>query len=184
MSVIARREVELDSFWSRARCQLPDLPEQRPEAWAFGATKEDADELLALVLDGTKTGTASALWDIEADGESVPEMGELSIILDGQGRPRALIETTAIDVVPFSEVTAEHAHAEGEGDFFGFGKSLTVKGEFPHRRQTLLSRFSNTLLNSCTFSLTPLLLSCAPFQKVSSLSPTSSSRTTGKSSSR
>ena len=116
MSVIARREVELDSFWSRARCQLPDLPEQRPEAWAFGATKEDADELLALVLDGTKTGTASALWDIEADGESVPEMGELSIILDGQGRPRALIETTAIDIVPFSEVTAEHAHAEGEGD--------------------------------------------------------------------
>ncbi|WP_083532698.1 ASCH domain-containing protein [Brevibacterium epidermidis] len=116
MSVIARREVELDSFWSRARCQLPDLPEQRPEAWAFGATKEDADELLALVLDGTKTGTASALWDIEADGESVPEMGEVSIILDGQGRPRALIETTAIDIVPFSEVTAEHAHAEGEGD--------------------------------------------------------------------
>ena len=116
MSVIARREVELDSFWSRARCQLPDLPEQRPEAWAFGATKEDADELLALVLDGTKTGTVSALWDIEADGESVPEMGELSIILNGQGRPRALIETTAIDIVPFSEVTAEHAHAEGEGD--------------------------------------------------------------------
>lgn len=106
----------LDSFWSRARRQLPDLPARRPEAWAFGATPEHGDDLLVLVLNGTKTGTASALWDIESAGESIPEEGELSIILDGRGQPRALIETTAIEIVPFSEVTAEHAHAEGEGD--------------------------------------------------------------------
>ena len=107
---------DLGAFWSMARNCIPDLPEAMPEAWAFGATPEHADDLLALVLAGTKTGTASALWDIEADDESVPEVGELSIILDGRGRPRALIETTAIDIVPFSGVTAEHAHSEGEGD--------------------------------------------------------------------
>ncbi|WGP05133.1 ASCH domain-containing protein [Bacillus subtilis] len=116
MSHSAKLDVTLDSFWGRARRQNPDLPEAMPEAWAFGATPEHADDLLALVLAGTKTGTASALWDIEADDESVPEVGELSIILDGRGRPRALIETTAIDIVPFSGVTAEHAHSEGEGD--------------------------------------------------------------------
>ena len=116
MSHSAKLDVTLDSFWGRARRQNPDLPEAMPEAWAFGATPEHADDLLALVLAGTKTGTASALGDIEADDESVPEVGELSIILDGRGRPRALIETTAIDIVPFSGVTAEHAHSEGEGD--------------------------------------------------------------------
>lgn len=116
MSGVKPGSGDLGAFWSTARSCIPDLPEAMPEAWAFGATPKHADDLLALVLAGTKTGTASALWDIEADDESVPEVGELSIILDGRDRPRAVIETTEIDIVPFSEVTAEHAHSEGEGD--------------------------------------------------------------------
>lgn len=106
----------LERFWSAARAAVPSLPLQAPESWAFGATSEHADELLALVLDGTKTGTASALWDIEAEGETVPEVGEFSVILDGRGQPRAVIVTTAVDIVAFDEVSAEHAHGEGEGD--------------------------------------------------------------------
>ena len=46
-----------------------------PAAWSFGATPEQADELLDLVLDGTKTATASALWDYDADDEPLPEAG-------------------------------------------------------------------------------------------------------------
>lgn len=106
----------LERFWSHAREAAPQLPVQTPEAWAFGATPEHADELLTLVLDGTKTGTASALWDMEAEGESVPEVGEVSIILDARDVPRAVIITTAVEIVPFSEVSAEHAHSEGEGE--------------------------------------------------------------------
>lgn len=87
-----------------------------PPAWAFGATPEQADSLLALVLDGVKTGTAGALWDYEAEGEPIAEVGSLWIILDGSARPRALIETTAVAVVPFDQVDAEHARSEGEDD--------------------------------------------------------------------
>ena len=87
-----------------------------PPAWSFGATPEQADELLALVLDGTKTATASALWEFEAEGESLPEVGTLGIILDGRGHPRALIETSAVATVPFDQVDEEHAFLEGEGD--------------------------------------------------------------------
>lgn len=103
-------------FWARCRAALPHLPEAVPGAWAFGATPAHADELLALVLAGTKTGTASSLWDYEATGDPQPYLGELSIILDGSGTPRALLETTALDVVPFDEVDDEHAFAEGEDD--------------------------------------------------------------------
>lgn len=106
----------LEYFWSNARAAVPTLPESVPEAWAFGATLEHADELLLLVLDGTKTGTASSLQDLEAEGEALPEVGQPSVILDGRGLPRAVIVTTAIDVVPFAEVSADHAYSEGEGD--------------------------------------------------------------------
>lgn len=107
---------DLVAFWNGCRGRHPRLPEQRPEAWAFGATAAHADGLLELVLSGVKTGTASSLWDYEASGDAVPVEGEFSIILDGAGAPRAVIETTRVRIVPFDEVDAEHAHAEGEGD--------------------------------------------------------------------
>ncbi|HHU10293.1 MAG TPA: ASCH domain-containing protein [Intrasporangiaceae bacterium] len=120
-------EADLDAFWAEAstRARLDFigtyggptvLGSLRPPAWAFGATAEQADELLALVLAGRKTATAGALWDYEAEGEPVPQEGALSIVLDGAGHPRALIVTTDVDVVPFAQVGAEHAAAEGEGD--------------------------------------------------------------------
>ncbi|QMU96739.1 ASCH domain-containing protein [Microbacterium esteraromaticum] len=109
-------DAAIDQYWRECRAALAHLPETLPEAWAFGATPEHADELLALVLAGTKTATASSLWDYEHTGEALPAVGALSIILDGRGAPRALLETTAIDVVPFDRVSPEHAFAEGEGD--------------------------------------------------------------------
>ena len=87
-----------------------------PPAWSFGAGAEQADELLGLVLAGTKTATAGALWDYQAEEEALPQIGTLSIILDSLGRARALIETTEVQVVPFDEVTEEQARLEGEGD--------------------------------------------------------------------
>jgi len=87
-----------------------------PPAWSFGGTPGQAEELLDLVLAGVKTATASALWDYEIEGEPLPEVGQLDIVLDGSGRPRALLRTTDVTVCPFEEVSADHARREGEGD--------------------------------------------------------------------
>ena len=106
----------LPEYWAEVRTLHPELPEGIPLAWAFGATPAHADGLLELVLTGVKTGTASSLWDYEAAEDPLPKVGELSIILDGAGAPRAVIETTGLETVPFDEVTAEHAFSEGEGD--------------------------------------------------------------------
>lgn len=121
------REEEIAAFWADARIRanlnrisaiagpgvVDSLP---PPAWAFGATPAQADELLELVLAGTKTATAGAYDDDAADEEPLPQPGDLAIVLDGAGHPRALLATTDVRVVPFDEVDADHAWAEGEGD--------------------------------------------------------------------
>lgn len=55
-------------------------------------------------------------WDYDLTGDPVPKVGELSIILDGAGNPRAPIETATVDIVPLDKVIEEHAFSEGEGD--------------------------------------------------------------------
>ena len=87
-----------------------------PPAWSFGATPEQSTELADLVANGVKTATASAAEDYPAQGEQLPEPGVLGIVLDGEGHPRALVATTAVEVVAFDEVGDDHARAEGEGD--------------------------------------------------------------------
>lgn len=108
---------DIEAFWAEARERLgEDAPEEPPQAWAFGDSPELADELLALVLAGTKTATCDAVWRFEADGEPIPEPGDFSIILDGADEPRCVIETTEVRVMPMNEVDEQFAYDEGEGD--------------------------------------------------------------------
>ena len=117
----------IDEFWQVARVKarlstlggvLGETPAGAvaPPAWAFGDAPELADELLALVLSGAKTATAELVATYEEAGEPLPVVGDLSIVQDGAGTPRALLRTTRVDVMPFPAVTAEHARLEGEGD--------------------------------------------------------------------
>ena len=117
---------DVERFWTLARRQarIESLPGYfgpstlevlAPPTWSFGATAEQADALLDLVLAGTKTATSSALRDYE-DDEALPQAGSLDIVLDSTGRPRALLKITAVEVLPFDEVDEEHARLEGEGD--------------------------------------------------------------------
>lgn len=85
-----------------------------PQAWAFGSDPVQADFLLAQVLAGEKTATSSALDEYATSGEPVPGAGDLSIILDGEGSPGALIRTTRVDQVSFGEVDEVFALLEGE----------------------------------------------------------------------
>ena len=112
-------EGRAENLW---RAYLETLPEGSPardedyEAWAFGDGPAMADELGALVLSGRKTATCSALWEVEADEEPMPRLGEKSVILDGRGEPLCVIETTEVEIRRFDEVDERFAYEEGEGD--------------------------------------------------------------------
>ena len=83
------------------------------DAWAFGAM---ADELADLVLRGEKTATASAYELYKLENEPLPQVGSFDVILDSQDRAVCIVEITKVSVLPFNEVSAEHAFKEGEGD--------------------------------------------------------------------
>lgn len=118
-------DAEIERFWEDAKVRAnlnrlraymgPSVSESLcPPAWSFGADPETADELVGLILDGTKTATASALRDY--GDEELPSQGAMSIVTDGSGHPRVLIVTTHVQTVPFGEVSEEHARLEGEHD--------------------------------------------------------------------
>ena len=83
------------------------------DAWSFG---DDADGLAALVRAGLKTATSSAYDLYEAEGEDLPQAGDTSVILDSRDEAVCIIRTTRVYMVPFDEVSPEHAFREGEGD--------------------------------------------------------------------
>lgn len=73
------------------------------------------DQLVAAILDGSKTSTTGLLLDYERDGDPLPAAGERAVVVDSDDRPVAVIETTDVRVVPLADVDLAHAVDEGEG---------------------------------------------------------------------
>ena len=107
------------SFWEAFLATLPAESPYRGKNFQvdnFGDNPKMADELGALVRDGIKTGTCSALWEWEHEGEFPPEPGSPRIVLDGDNIPFCITETVEVTFRKYHEVDAEFARAEGEGD--------------------------------------------------------------------
>ena len=101
-----------DQMWQAYKILNPTIGD-KIDAWAFGV---EADYLAELVLKGQKTATSSA-FDLYAVGnEPLPKENELSVILDSKENAICIIETTKVEVIPFKEVSENHAYKEGEGD--------------------------------------------------------------------
>jgi uncharacterized protein YhfF len=81
------------------------------ETFSFGDSPGMADELANLVLAGVKRATCWA-----ASEGALTEPGKCMVMLDGAGRPRAVIETVEVTQQRFGEVDAAFAWDEGEGD--------------------------------------------------------------------
>lgn len=81
------------------------------DVWAFG---DDPDGLAKLVYDGIKTATTSGYVFYEMENEELPKENEYSVILNSKEEAVCIIQTTNVYVVPFNEVSEEHAYKEGE----------------------------------------------------------------------
>jgi uncharacterized protein YhfF len=107
------------SYWENFLASLaPDSP-YRTKAYVaegWGDSPSLADELGALIVQGIKTATCSALWEWEAEGNPIPQPGLITIVLDGRGEPLCIVETVEVSIRRYNEVDADFAREEGEGD--------------------------------------------------------------------
>ena len=101
-------------MWEAFLKITPSAAGETVEAWHY--TTDQADHLALLTALGIKTATSSAYPVYETVGEELPRSGEYSIVMRKDGTAVCVVYTTRVYVVPFREVTADHAWREGEGD--------------------------------------------------------------------
>jgi uncharacterized protein YhfF len=100
------------TFWQEYLRGLPASHAHhqiKPDTFAFGDSKELADELAQLVLAGKKTATASLGVEFTSLNEPLPKTGDVCIILGGDSNPVAIVERTDVKTAPFQSVGAAFA---------------------------------------------------------------------------
>lgn len=113
------KERRVDNYW---HAFLATLPEDSPyrdttyvaEQWGDGP--ELANTLGGLIKAGIKTACCSTVWEYEESGEELPQVGLITVVLDGNEAPLCIIETTEVTITAYNKVDAQFAFDEGEGD--------------------------------------------------------------------
>lgn len=82
----------------------------------FCADEYNADLCAQLILRGEKRASCSMEYWYSHKGERMPEVGHLQVVTDWQGKPICIIEIISVSTCKYSDVTAEFAALEGEGD--------------------------------------------------------------------
>ena len=60
------------------------------------------DKLVAAILSGEKTATASLHAEYQRFGEPLPTVGELEIVIDSDAKPVCITRNTQVNIVPLS----------------------------------------------------------------------------------
>lgn len=113
------KKESVQNYWEQFLASLPSnslyhAKTYIAEGWGDGPVM--ADELGRLIARGIKTATCSSLWEWEAEGNPIPRLGLITIVLDGRGGPLCIVETVEVTVRKYNEVDADFARDEGEGD--------------------------------------------------------------------
>ena len=88
---------------------------REPVRWGFASPGPLRDKLTSLAIGGGKVVTTDLLANYEIEGEPVEQPGDISILLDSEERPLAMIEDVRSKVIRLADMTDEDAIDEGEG---------------------------------------------------------------------
>jgi uncharacterized protein YhfF len=115
----ANMDSPADQFWDFYLQSLPQAGSARKryyEAFFFGNNERLVNLCTDLVVRRIKTATSALLWEYEAKGKPLPQVGALSIVTNWNSEPICIIETIEVRTMPFKEVDQEFVYDYGEGD--------------------------------------------------------------------
>jgi uncharacterized protein YhfF len=110
---------KIETFWQRYLSTLSEEDQKNAPPYIvdqFADTPEAATKVGKLVRDGVKTTTSSLVWGLEHIGEPLPKVGDIELIVDGNGEPLCIIELIEVEIKPFNAVDEQFAFEYGEGD--------------------------------------------------------------------
>ena len=81
------------------------------------------DEILDSIISGKKHANTGLYSLFQAQLQLLHKTGDHTVVLDSQMQPRCITRTTKVEVVPFEDVTADCAAAEGDGTFAAWKKA-------------------------------------------------------------
>ena len=119
LSAMANVPQHIEAYWMSfldSQSSSMGSNERFYESFQIGSDVEDADEGARLILCGKKTATSSLFWEYESSGKPLPKVGALSVVENGAREPMCVVQTTWIEIIPFSEVDAKFAYEYGESD--------------------------------------------------------------------
>ena len=106
-----KRAPAIAAFWRAAVEATPELKFDADFAVrSFGDNEGLCNHVLAETLAGRNQATASLQWDYEGP---LPKAGDVSVVTDWSGAPRAVLVTRRVEIRRYEDVDADFARAEG-----------------------------------------------------------------------
>lgn len=92
------------------------VPPGRLRVDGYGDSPALSEALIELIRSGPKRARTGLLWAMERDGDAMPQVGDIEIVVDHADEPALVTRITRVDLLPFDQVSAEYAAVEGEDD--------------------------------------------------------------------
>jgi uncharacterized protein YhfF len=137
-----------------------ELPPGPVRVDGYGDTEALSDELLALIRSGKKRAGTGLIWSHEFEDDPVAEVGDIEIVVDHSGTPSIVTRIVSVAIIPYSEVTADYAAIEGEGD-----------GSLAYWRKAHWDYFSRECARIGRVPSEDMLVACCVFEVLNVLPP-------------
>jgi uncharacterized protein YhfF len=116
LSSVSCASPAVEAFWKACSDKIAEPPADGfYRVRNFGDNEAMARLLLDLIVAGEKTVTFPTPWLYEGKREVTPVVGGYIVVTDFTGKPGALLRTTRITTMAFSEITEDYTRYEGPG---------------------------------------------------------------------